>query len=121
MAIKHLLVGTALLAISFAQRCPYQFEGRVPKGSTPATFDNSASNYNTDYVRGAGKKSQYFVGCTSLLTLTIGLTWSQIIQLPTLPTSLVHSLHSFLIFIFLIFQPPAVRQKYQHSCRHHYF
>jgi len=89
MAIKLLLVLIAQAAILSAQRCPYQFEGRVPKGSTPATFDTSASNYNTDYIRGAGEHYLAFYRLFYLFTFSKGLSWSQIIQLPTLPTSLV--------------------------------
>jgi hypothetical protein len=36
----------------FGKKCPIQFDGRVPAGSTPASFDALTSLYNPSYVIG---------------------------------------------------------------------
>ncbi|KAH8594531.1 hypothetical protein B0O99DRAFT_687756 [Bisporella sp. PMI_857] len=70
MASKIASLLLLLSATASAQRCAIQFDGRVPKGSTPDTFDTPASKYNPDNVFGAG------------------LSWSQIIQFPTVPPTI---------------------------------
>jgi hypothetical protein len=42
-----------------AQKCPIQFDGRVPKGTAAATLDTSASPFNPSYVFGAGKQDSF--------------------------------------------------------------
>ncbi|ESZ93829.1 hypothetical protein SBOR_5770 [Sclerotinia borealis F-4128] len=71
----HSFLGLSLLtlaSVALAQDCPIQFEGRVPVGTVPSTFDNSSTSlYNPTYNFGAN------------------LTWSQIIKIPTdIPASL---------------------------------
>ncbi|KAF4627216.1 hypothetical protein G7Y89_g10940 [Cudoniella acicularis] len=53
-----------------AQKWPIVFKGRMSKGSTPATFDSTASLFDSKNVKGAN------------------LTWAQIIQLPNTTISL---------------------------------
>ncbi|KAH6696685.1 hypothetical protein BKA61DRAFT_531087 [Leptodontidium sp. MPI-SDFR-AT-0119] len=60
----------ALASAAVAQNCPLAFDGRIPAGSTPALFDTEASPFGTGFVKGAN------------------LTFSEIVKLPTLPTSL---------------------------------
>lgn len=43
-----------LLQFAVAQKCPLQFDGRVPAGSTPASFDTSTSKFNPSNVFGKG-------------------------------------------------------------------
>ena len=54
MVAKNLFVSLALVAISFAQSCTVQFDGRVPRGLSLATFDTAASDFNPNSVLGAG-------------------------------------------------------------------
>jgi hypothetical protein len=42
----------ALASAVVAQNCPLQFDGRVPAGSTPASFDQSTSPFGTKFVFG---------------------------------------------------------------------
>ncbi|KAE8445036.1 hypothetical protein EG329_013750 [Mollisiaceae sp. DMI_Dod_QoI] len=42
----------ALAAVAAAQKCPLQFDGRVPQAATLSTFDTSASPFNPSYVIG---------------------------------------------------------------------
>ncbi|KAH6663072.1 hypothetical protein B0J14DRAFT_495164 [Halenospora varia] len=60
----------ALSATGLAQKCPIVIEGRTPKGSTPATFDTTASLFDSKNVKGAN------------------LTFAQIIKLPNVTASL---------------------------------
>lgn len=59
-----------LASAAVAQKCPLQFDGRVPAGSTPASFDETTSPFGTKFVFGQN------------------LTWSKIIELPNVPASL---------------------------------
>lgn len=76
MSCKLYLSLLALASGVLAQKCPLQFDGRVPKGSTVALFDTKTGPYNPDNVFGAG------------------LTMSKVMQLPTVPSSLVRLLPS---------------------------
>jgi hypothetical protein len=93
MASKIYLSLLALASTVIAQKCPIQFDGRVPKGSTPATFDSSTSPFNPSFVFGAGEL--YYILKTSHELTSLGLTWSGIVQLPTTTPSLVHPHHPF--------------------------
>ncbi|KAH9210271.1 hypothetical protein DL95DRAFT_371112 [Leptodontidium sp. 2 PMI_412] len=69
----YLISILVLAAIVAAQKCPLQFDGRVPKDATLATFDGSSSPFNAQYVLGANLK------------------WSGVLQLPAVNSSLVRS------------------------------
>lgn len=60
----------ALATATSAQNCQLQFDGRVPVGSTPASFDVNTSPFGTKNVFGQN------------------LTWSKIILLPNITRSL---------------------------------
>ncbi|PMD53331.1 glycoside hydrolase family 131 protein [Hyaloscypha bicolor E] len=60
----------ALATATSAQKCQLQFDGRVPVGSTPASFDVNTSPFGTKNVFGQN------------------LTWSKIIVLPNITRSL---------------------------------
>jgi len=51
----RLLPVLAIAASVGAQKCPLQFDGRVRKDATLATFDGSSSPFNAQYVLGASK------------------------------------------------------------------
>lgn len=53
--MMYLISILVLAAIVAAQKCPLQFDGRVPKDATLATFDGSSSPFNAQYVLGASK------------------------------------------------------------------
>ncbi|KAG4432554.1 hypothetical protein IFR05_011966 [Cadophora sp. M221] len=69
----HLTSILVLLASVAAQKCPLQFDGRVPKDATLTTFDGSPSPFNAQYVLGANLK------------------WSGVLQLPAVNSSLFDS------------------------------
>jgi hypothetical protein len=50
-----LLYVLTLAASVAAQKCPIQFDGRVPDSATLASFDTSASLYNPSYDLGASE------------------------------------------------------------------
>lgn len=54
ISISLLALASACTATVLPKACPIQFEGRVPKGSTPAYFDADTSLYNPGYVKGPG-------------------------------------------------------------------
>ncbi|KUJ12608.1 uncharacterized protein LY89DRAFT_593023 [Mollisia scopiformis] len=59
-----------LAAVVAAQKCPLQFDGRIPKDATLDSFDTSSSPFNDAYVIGGNQK------------------WSSILQFPTVNSSL---------------------------------
>ena len=58
----HLFSVFAFAASVAAQKCPLQFDGRVPRDATLATFDGSSSPFNAQYVLGASKYSRTTIG-----------------------------------------------------------
>ena len=50
-ALPLLLLGVAQ---AVAQKCPLQFDGRVPKNFTQAQFDANNALFNPGYVKGKG-------------------------------------------------------------------
>jgi len=44
-----------LLSFVAAQKCPLQFDGRVPQSATLDSFDTSASPFNPQYVFGQSR------------------------------------------------------------------
>jgi hypothetical protein len=50
--MNHYLSLLALASAVLAQNCPLQFDGRVPAGSTPASFDATTSPFGTKFVFG---------------------------------------------------------------------
>ncbi|KAG4419123.1 hypothetical protein IFR04_007719 [Cadophora malorum] len=66
----RLLPVLAIAASVGAQKCPLQFDGRVPEDATLTTFDGSSSPFNAQYVLGANLK------------------WSGVLQLPNVNSSL---------------------------------
>ncbi|KAL3426870.1 hypothetical protein PVAG01_00379 [Phlyctema vagabunda] len=70
MLSKIFYSALALAAAAQAQNCTLQFEGRVPAGSTPQSFDVATSNFNPSNVFGKN------------------LTWGKIIELPAITPSL---------------------------------
>jgi hypothetical protein len=84
----------SLLAFAFsvsAQRCPIQFDGRVSSNSLLAVFDTAASPFSPSSVFGNGIAIRNLILWLELrVTLQIaGLAWSQILQFPAVPASLV--------------------------------
>lgn len=80
----------ALAATSSAQQCLLQFDGRVPVGSTPASFDVNTSPFGTQFVFG----QSMFINISSPASAyinqrTADLAWSKIILLPNITGSLV--------------------------------
>ncbi|KAM3067264.1 hypothetical protein ACMFMG_005368 [Clarireedia jacksonii] len=74
MAFKISLSLLALVSAALAQNCPIQFDGRMPAGTTPASFDSkNTSLFDPGFVFGQN------------------LTWSEIIKLPTNLTSSLFS------------------------------
>ncbi|KAF4610397.1 hypothetical protein G7Y89_g15722 [Cudoniella acicularis] len=65
-----ILLASLLTTAVSAQKCPIQFDGRVPESSTLGTFDTSASPFNPGYVLGANLK------------------WSSVLQFPAVNSSL---------------------------------
>jgi len=67
-------ISVAFLALAFsaacAQKCPLQFDGRIPQSMSPSSFDQSPSPYNPSFVYGQN------------------LEWSEIIKLPNISSSL---------------------------------
>lgn len=51
-AMNSYLALLALVSSAVAQKCPLQFDGRVPAGSTPASFDETTSPFGTKFVFG---------------------------------------------------------------------
>lgn len=54
-----ILYALALAAGVAAQKCPIQYDGRVPASATLATFDGNSSPFNPTYILGASKKPPY--------------------------------------------------------------
>ncbi|KAG9228729.1 hypothetical protein BJ875DRAFT_434820 [Amylocarpus encephaloides] len=63
--IKNTFSALVWTSSALAQKCPVALEGRIPAGSTPATFDITASPFDSKNVKGQN------------------LTFAEIIQLPT--------------------------------------
>ncbi|RDL42347.1 Uncharacterized protein BP5553_02326 [Venustampulla echinocandica] len=63
-------LSSALLSLAAAQKCPIQFDGRVPAAATPESFDANSSPYNPGYVLGQNLK------------------WSSVLQFPSVNSSL---------------------------------
>lgn len=50
-----------------AQKCPIQFDGRVPESATLASFDTSASLFNLKYDLGASEYNETSASIEKLL------------------------------------------------------
>jgi hypothetical protein len=74
--MKAFFTSTALIALFATSstafpsaKCPIILDGRIPKTSSPSTFDTTSSPFDPKYVKGQN------------------LTWSQIIKFPPIPPS----------------------------------
>jgi hypothetical protein len=76
----------AMIAAAIAQNCPLQFDGRVPAGSTAASFDLTTSPFGTKFIFGQSKLDSQ--GHLAQLTSS-DLTMSKVVQLPNIAGSLV--------------------------------
>jgi hypothetical protein len=105
-----------LIPIITAQQCPIQFEGRVAPNTTLATFDTSASLFSPSFVFGQSIPSSQISG---LMQLTCqDLTWSKILQLPSLNSSLV--CRSIPLKCYLINPPSLMLQTTQSRSKSRY-
>lgn len=57
MKTANFFVLNAFAVVVAAQKCPLQFDGRVPADATLGSFDTSASPFNPQYVIGASNYS----------------------------------------------------------------
>lgn len=86
MGLKSTFASLALVAGAIAQNCALQFDGRVPAGSTPASFDLTTSPFSTKFIFGQSISS--LRNHESQLTHP-DLTMSKVVQLPAIAGSLV--------------------------------
>jgi hypothetical protein len=85
-----LLCFFGLVAVTIAQKCPLQFDGRVPSSAALTSFDSSLSLFNPTYNLGA---SQFpFIPdkrVQSLVNKITDLKWSDVLLFPSVDASLV--------------------------------
>lgn len=88
-AIRLLVLNTFAIAVA-AQKCPLQFDGRVPTDATLDSFDTSASPFNPQYVLGA---SEFFFDRSwcAATDRDKDEKWSSVLQFPNVNSSLVGS------------------------------
>jgi hypothetical protein len=85
-----LLYFFGLAAVTIAQKCPLQFDGRVPSSAVLTSFDSSSSLFNPTYNLGA---SQFqFIPETPVQFIfnnSTDLKWSDVLLFPSVDASLV--------------------------------
>lgn len=59
MGFISIFTSLALASAAIAQNCPIQFDGRVPAGSTPASFDTTTSPFGTKFIFGQSSHPPY--------------------------------------------------------------
>jgi hypothetical protein len=83
-----------LVATIAAQKCPLQFDARVPSNATLTSFDSNTSLFNPNYNLGASTHifTQYQPAHRS--DRPTDLKWSDVLEFPSVHHSLVHHPHS---------------------------
>ncbi|KAF8850088.1 hypothetical protein BDZ45DRAFT_603359 [Acephala macrosclerotiorum] len=93
MGLISAFTSLVMASAAIAQNCPIQFDGRVPAGSTAASFDATTSPFNTKFVFGQN------------------LTMSEVVLLPDIAGSLFDTNGSLPVEVTLsdqsIFAPSA--------------
>lgn len=93
MAFKYISSLLILAVAAVAQKCPLQFDGRVPAGSTPASFDLKTSPFGTSSVFGQSESFSAIHYLENAAHTFTDLTFSKLIKLPAVTPSLVSSIH----------------------------
>jgi hypothetical protein len=89
--MSSLLYVLPLVAAIVAQKCPLQFDGRVPSSATLTSFDSSTSLFNPNYNLGA---STHIFTLNRPAHCSDDLKWSDVLEFPSVHHSLVHSPHT---------------------------